>query len=213
MQNPDTKKQEGLWRGEFGDTYITRNAITDAKLAALTANWARILACTAGMPAESFLEVGANIGLNLLAIRRLTTADLHALEPNAKARQQMIDDAVVPEQNILEGLATNIALPDSSIDAAFTSGVLIHIHPDKLLASCREIHRVARRYVICVEYFSDKEEEILYRGHTQALFKRDFGAFYMDNFSDLRLLDYGFAWRRATTLDNLTWWVFEKSQP
>ena len=93
---------------------------------------------------------------------------------------------------------------------AFTSGVLIHIHPDDLLDSMGEIHRVAKRYVVCIEYFSDKPEMIPYRGHDDRLFKRDFGSYYLDNFPDLSVVDYGFSWKRLTGLDNLTWWVFEK---
>ena len=56
-----------------------------------------------------------------------------------------------------------------------------------------------------------KPETIPYRGHTEALFKRDFGSFWLDCFPDLRVLDYGFFWKRLTGLDNLTWWLFEKS--
>ena len=97
-----------------------------------------------------------------------------------------------------------------AVDMAFTSGVLIHIHPDQLPASIEEIHRVARRYIVCIEYFSDKPEMIPYRGHDDRLFKRDFGGLYLDRFPDLQLLDYGFAWKRVTGLDNLTWWLFEK---
>jgi len=206
---PQTK-QEGLWRGEFGDAYNTRNNVTDQKLAALSTNWVHVLRATMGAPPRSILEVGANVGLNLRALRGLTGAELFALEPNAAARAKLAADNVVPAANILDGLATSIRLGDASVDLAFTSGVLIHIHPKDLLASVKEIHRVARRYVVCIEYFSDKEEEIAYRGHTEALFKRDFGSFYLDNFPDLQVVDYGFAWKRLTGLDNLTWWLFEK---
>jgi pseudaminic acid biosynthesis-associated methylase len=204
--------QEQLWRGDFGNEYTDRNAINDAKLAALTSHWARVLRCTMGGPPQSILEVGANIGLNLRAIRRLTSAEFFAVEPNNKAREMLANDGVVPEKNILDGLCTDIRLPANSVDMAFTSGVLIHISPDHLLASCQEIYRVARRYIVCVEYFSDRAEEIKYRGHSDALFKRDFGGFYLDTFSDLRVIDYGFAWKRLTGLDNLTWWVFEKQR-
>ena len=71
-------------------------------------------------------------------------------------------------------------------------------------------HRVARRYIVCVEYFSDQPETIPYRGHSEVLFKRDFGSLWLDCFPDLRVLDYGFFWKRLTGLDNLTWWLFEK---
>ena len=46
----------------------------------------------------------------------------------------------------------------------------------------------------------------------EALFKRDFGLFYLENFPGLRVLDYGFLWRAVTGLDNMTWQVFEKTE-
>ncbi len=207
---PSGTFQEDLWRGEFGDAYIERNAADAARLAARTASWAEILKCLAGAPPSSILEVGANIGLNLRALRRLTAATFFAVEPNERARGVLVEERVVDADKALDGISTRIALPDASVDLVFTSGVLIHIHPDQLLPSCREIHRVARRYVVCIEYFSDKPVEIPYRGKTEALFKRDFGGFYLDHFADLTLVDYGFFWSRTTGLDNLTWWIFEK---
>ena len=86
----------------------------------------------------------------------------------------------------------------------------VNIHSKDLKEETDEIVRISRKYVVCVEYFSDKEEEINYRGNNGFLFKRDFGAFYLDNYPQLALRDYGFAWKRATGLDNLTWWLFEK---
>lgn len=203
-------KQEQLWRGDFGDSYTDRNAISDDKLAALTNHWSRVLRVTESAPPASILEVGANIGLNLRALRRLTGAELIALEPNAKARQRLVADGVVKSDRAIDGLGNAIPLATGSVDLAFTSGVLIHIHPDNLLATCKELYRVSRRYIACIEYFADKPEEVLYRGHTEALFKRDFGSYYLDQFPDLRVLDYGFTWKRVSTLDNLTWWLFEK---
>ena len=202
--------QERFWRGRFGDAYAQRNASTTAELRARTVLWARILRCMAGAPPSSILEVGANVGNNLRALRDLTGAELMAVEPNARARKKLVGDGVVTAANLRNGVAAAIDFPDGAADLAFTSGVLIHIHPDDLLGSCREIHRVARRYVVCVEYFAVEPEEIAYRGHRERLFKRDFGGFWLDNFPDLRVLDYGFAWRRLTGLGNLTWWGFEK---
>jgi spore coat polysaccharide biosynthesis protein SpsF len=203
-------RQEQLWRGHFGDAYTGRNALSDARLAALGALWTAILRPIMGAPPGSVLEVGANIGLNLRALIRLTGADLYALEPNRGARERLVADGIVPRERALDGLCDAIPLPSTSIDLVFTSGVLIHIHPDRLFASCREVHRVSSRYIACIEYFSDKPQQILYRDQPDALFKRDFGAFYLDSFPDLRVLDCGFAWKRTTGLDNLTWWLLEK---
>jgi hypothetical protein len=122
----------------------------------------------------------------------------------------LINDHVTSE--VIDGLGDAIPLPDKAIDMVFTSGVLIHIHPDNLLVTCAEIHRVSRRYIACIEYFSDKPEETTYRGNSDVLFKRDFGGYWADNFPDLRLLGYGFAWKRYSGLDNLTWWLFEKDR-
>lgn len=205
-------KQEQLWRGDFGNAYTERNTLDERHLTALTANWAQLLRCVQGRPPRSILEAGANIGLNLRALRRLTGAELLAVEPNASARSRLAADGVTNADKIFDGLCSAIPLADAAADLVFTSGVLIHIHPDDLLASCRELHRVSGRYLACLEYFADQPQEVRYRGHDEALFKRDFGGFWLDNFPDLRLLDYGFAWRRVTGLDNLTWWVFEKTR-
>jgi pseudaminic acid biosynthesis-associated methylase len=103
-----------------------------------------------------------------------------------------------------------LPLQDAAVEFSFTSGVLIHIAPDDLLASCAEIYRVSSRYIACAEYFNPTPVEIEYRGHSGVLFKRDFGGYWLDNFLDLELVDYGFLWRRATGLDDLTWWLFRK---
>lgn len=208
-EKQDTAQLE-FWRGDFGDSYIDRNSANMEHLRARVAMWAEIMNVVTGAPPKSILEVGSNIGNNLRALRTLSSARMYALEPNAQARDVLLQDKVVEAECALDGFAANIPMADSAVDMSFTSGVLIHIHPDNLLSSCREIHRVSAKYIACIEYFSDKPEMIPYRGHDDRLFKRDFGGFWMDNFSDLRLLGYGFQWKRVTGLDNLTWWIFEK---
>ncbi|MBF0176154.1 MAG: methyltransferase domain-containing protein [Magnetococcales bacterium] len=207
---PEQSRQLEQWRGAFGHDYRERNQVTEKRLHERVKVWARVLGCMDGAPPQSILEVGANVGLVMRALRRLTDAELFAVEPNAESRQRLVTDGVLPATHALDGFAAHIPLPDKAVDLAFTSGVMIHIHPDHLLASCKEIHRVSRRYIACIEYFSDKPETIHYRGHDDLLFKRDFGGFWMDNFSDLQVVDYGFFWKRLTGLDNPTWWVFEK---
>lgn len=204
--------QLDAWRGDFGDSYRDRNEGDEAMIAARTAMWTRIFQSLGDEQPMSILEVGANSGLNLRALAKQTKARLVALEPNAGARQRLIDDDVVPSMDIHDGTASAIPLADGAVDMAFTCGVMIHIAPDDLMASCAEIHRVSSRYIVCIEYFADTPQEMSYRGQDGLLFKRDFGEFWMDGFPDLRLLDYGFFWRRATSLGNLTWWLFAKDE-
>jgi hypothetical protein len=42
------------------------------------------------------------------------------------------------------------------------------------------------------------------------LFKRDFGTFYLEQWPELQLVDYGFVWKRVE-FDDLNWWLFEKA--
>jgi len=206
-------KQIETWRGAFGSAYIARNEVAPEVVQAKTFAWAQAFRALAGAMPRSILEVGANIGLNLRAIKLLCPANLFAVEPNAIARQRLVDDNVVPLDHVRDGSAADLPFDTRSMDLVFTSTVLIHVPPDELPRACQEIYRVSRRYVLCNEYFSDKPISIEYRGHNDLLFKQDFGAFWLDNFPDLRLVDYGFFWRRAAAMDNTTWWLFEKMGP
>lgn len=96
------------------------------------------------------------------------------------------------------------------MDLVFTCGVLIHVHPDDLLTACSQIVRCARKYVVCVEYFCPEPETKRYRHRDGMLFKRDFGSFYLDHFSDLKIVNCGFNWSRTTGDDNTTWWIFRR---
>lgn len=205
-----TNPQAEFWKGEFGDAYTDRNVASVEQMQARLALWSEILSHMISAPPASILEVGANLGLNLRALRLLTSARRLAVEPNKKACKILIQDGVVAPDDVREGLASAIDFPDRVADLAFASAVLIHIHPDNLQVSLNEIHRCSRRWIGCIEYFSDKLETVEYRGHNDRLFRRDFGALWLDSFEDLRVVAYGFAWKRATGLDNLTWWLFEK---
>jgi len=203
-------EQLDAWRGDVGDAYTTRNVANDAALSSRTRMWARILDPLVGDEPKSILEIGANLGLNMRALKQLTNARRIAAEPNLSARERLIGDRVLPKEAVFDATAGDLPFADGEFDMTFTCGVLIHIAPRDLAQACKEIHRVSSKYIMCCEYYSDKEEEMSYRGHVGLLFKRDFGDFWMTCHPDLTLLDYGFFWKRATGLDNLTWWLFRK---
>jgi pseudaminic acid biosynthesis-associated methylase len=203
-------EQIRLWRGAFGNSYIDRNRPDREQLRSLTRMWARMIK-PIHPPPTSIVEVGANIGLNLRALGRISDATLTAVEPNAAARRRLKSDKVVSNSRIVNAVAANLPLPDRSADLVFTCGVLIHIDPADLAAACKEIHRVSRRWILCAEYFSPEPRSIPYRGHKGQLFTRDFGRFWQARHSDLGLVDYGFFWRGAGATDDLNWWLFDKS--
>jgi len=199
-----------VWSGAFGDAYIERNRVDEPRIRQRRTMWEVILPSMQDAPPKSVLEVGANVGINLRALHGLADVELFALEPNFKARAILRADNIVPTNNILAGTADRIELSDACIDLVFTSGVLIHVAPDQLPAAYREMYRVSTRYLLTIEYFAAEPEEKLYRGQEGLLFKRDFGELWLDMFPDLRIVDYGFFWRPATGLDNLTWWLLRK---
>lgn len=193
-----------LWKSGFGNDYTERN--TRQSLPAREHLWKQIFP----IGCQSVLEVGANIGLNLEAISQRSSCQMFATEPNDMARAKLEALGLVPPQNITADTADAIHFPDRTADLVFTSGVLIHVPPDKLRDSMREIHRTAKRWIIIGEYFAPQEEMIPYRGHDNALWRRDYGSLFLDTFPDLKCTAHMFAWKRATGLDNLTFWVFEK---
>ena len=173
------------WTGAFGDAYTERNVADEAHIERRIDMWRRVLRPLSTKPPKSCLEAGANIGINLRALRMLSAIEMHAIEPNAKAREILIQDRVVPANHVLDGTVSRIDLADESIDLVFTSGVLIHVDPEHLQAACREMHRVARHYLLTIEYFASEPETKTYRGRKGFLFKRDFGALWLDLFPTL----------------------------
>lgn len=210
MSAPRQRPALEAWKGAFGNAYAGRNAADEASIERRVRMWRRVLRPIEAAPPASCLEVGANIGINLRALKTLHALEMYALEPNAKARDILVRDRVVPPDRVLDGTADRIDLADESVDLVFTSGVLIHVPPEQLAAACGEMYRVARRYLLMIEYFSSEPEEKTYRGEEGLLFKRDFGVFCLDLFPALSPVDYGFFWKPATGLDNLTWWLFAK---
>lgn len=198
------------WQGAFGDAYSARNQYSEASLASRARLFARVLQAAPLGPAARVLEVGTNVGMNLAALARLGLFALHGVDLNRGALGTLRGQPALSDRaRVAQAEAEHLPFADGAMDLVFTCGVLIHVPPARLPEACREIVRVSRRYVLCAEYFSPRAEEIEYRGQRGLLFKRDFGAFYLDGWPELAVLDYGFLWRRFE-FDDVNWWLFEK---
>ena len=197
------------WRGDWGNSYNTRNAPDADNIAARRSLFRTIFQHLPIADLNSILEVGANVGANLIVLPPVGA--IYATEPNDQARQQLISNLLHP-LNVCGDAAHMLHWPDGHIDLVFTSGVLIHIPPHMLEASCRQIVRVARRWVLAIEYFSKEPREVRYRGQDGMLWTMDYGAYYLDRFPELKPVAAGFAWQRLTGLDDLNWWLLEKRQ-
>lgn len=196
------RRLEQLWAGEFGDAYVERNREVAQHR---TPFWREILG---EFPADRVLEVGCNLGANLVAItERVRPADVFGVDVNQKALELL--RASIPGVNAVSSPARELPFRDRWFDLVFTVGVLIHQPPAVLPIVMAEIVRCSRRFVLCGEYFAPTLTEVPYRGEQGALFKRDFGALYQELFPELRLLKQGFLGRDAGW-DDVTYWVFER---
>lgn len=204
MDKDKNSRQLDAWTGEFGDAYTGRNIVDPAK---------RVMAfktMLAGLPLGKVLEVGCNRGHNLAAVANALgrPCELTGLEPNGLAFELAAKS--FPQFNFVRGNSYALPFPDASFDLVFTAGVLIHIPPERLAEAMREIVRVASKYVLCIEYFAESEQEINYRGQDGLLWKRDFGGIYPKGFTSLKLLKNGY-WAIEDGFDRTTWWLFEKA--
>ena len=183
------------WKGQFGDDYHARQFQKNRAVL-----WDKVLDLLPDKILD-VLEVGAGTGANLEALRRLSYHELWGLEPNDNARAKLQGHF-----RVAHGEAENIQAEDRTFDLVFTYGVLMHLIDP--VPAMREMYRVSRGYVMCAEYFSPCLRHMPYRDHVP-LFADDYGSLWMDNF-ELKVVGYGFCWKRATGLDNVTWWLFQK---
>ena len=201
-------EQEKFWAGEFGEEYIDRNS-SAALLAANLNYFSRSLHQARGV--QSILELGANVGMNMKALRQLLpAADLHGVEINASAAAALRDE--IGAAHVFEGSIFDYPV-DRTFDLTFTKGVLIHLNPEKLSEAYAKLYAASSKYILVGEYYNPAPVAIEYRGHSDKLFKRDFCGDMLQAYPDLELVDYGFAYRRDPNFpqDDISWFLMKKA--
>jgi len=201
-------EQEDFWSGDFGDHYIERNNSIEM-LASQLNFFSRALKSAIGV--ESCIEFGANIGVNLKAIKMLyPNMDLNAIEINESAQMEL--SKVVNHSNIYKG--SILDYPVSKVfDLVIIKGVLIHINPQMLKKTYEKLVESTCKYLLVAEYYNPSPVSLSYRGYKDRLFKRDFVGEIIDNFPSMKLIDYGFSYRRDPHFpqDDITWFLLEKT--
>lgn len=200
-------EQEKFWAGEFGTDYISRNQ-GDALLASNLDFFAKALRGVREV--KTCIEFGANIGMNLKALKLLHPGfEQFGIEINAEAAEQLAN--VIPSENVHHASILEFQ-PDRVWDLVLIKGVLIHINPEKLPHVYDKLVTASGRYLLVAEYYNPAPVAIPYRGHTDRLFKRDFAGEIMDRHPQMRLVDYGFVYRRDPNFpqDDITWFLMEK---
>ena len=200
-------EQEAFWAGKFGTEYIQRNQ-GDALLASNLDFFAKALRATRGV--NTCIEFGANIGMNLKALKLLhPDQEQHGIEINADAAHELAQ--IIPADHVHHSSILNFS-PNRTWELVLIKGVLIHINPDELPQVYDKLVSSSSRYLLVGEYYNPAPVAIPYRGHTDRLFKRDFAGEIMDRHPQMELVDYGFAYRRDPNFpqDDITWFLMEK---
>lgn len=199
--------QEAFWAGQFGTEYIGRN--DSNQLLASNLNFFTKALEQAGR-ITSCLELGANIGMNLKALQLLYPGiNLKGVEINPDAAGQL--RKLIGSNNVYEGSVFDYPVTDK-VDLSLIKGVLIHINPEMLNVVYEKLYQATDRYILVCEYYNPTPVTVSYRGHADRLFKRDFAGEMLDKYSDLSLVEYGFACRRdpAFPQDDITWFLMER---
>ena len=200
-------EQEAFWAGNFGTEYIERNK-GEVLLASNLSFFAKAL--EASRSVKSCIEFGANIGMNLKALKLLyPMQQQYAIEINSDAAREL--SLVIPSENVYQTSIFDFN-PQQNWDLVLIKGVLIHINPDELSKVYDKLVSSCGRYLLVAEYYNPVPVAITYRGHNDKLFKRDFAGEIMDSHPQMELIDYGFAYRRDPIfpLDDITWFLMEK---
>ncbi len=181
------------WMGGFGKRYTDRNALTLAEMEGIHQRRYGFTRMELNREvlgnmdrSMTILEVGANIGNQLLCLKRMGFTRLCGVE----LQRYALCIARSRTRNIPLVQADGFQLPfqDDAFDMLLTSGFLIHIHPSKFKEIASEIYRCAREYIWGLEYYADERTEILYRERQSLLWKADYSKLYQGLFNGLEVV-------------------------
>ena len=200
-------EQEKFWANEFGTEYIERNQ-GDQLLASNLNFFTKALQQTGKI--DSCIEFGANIGMNLKALKLLyPSINLTAIEINENAANSLGE--LIGNDNVYNGSIFDFKV-ESKVQLSMIKGVLIHINPNMLQKVYEQLYDSSEKYILIAEYYNPTPVALNYRGHDDRLFKRDFAGEFLDKYKDTELIDYGFSYRRdpAFPQDDITWFLIKK---
>ena len=188
-------RQENAWSGEFGRGYTDRNMMSPDEVDRLYVHNYGISRTAlnkeflGGVVEKNnkILEVGCNIGNQLLLLKKMDYNDLWGIELQDYAVE--IARKRIDGINIVKGSAFDTPFKDNYFDVVFTSGLLIHISPDDIEKVLDEMYRCTNSYIWGFEYYTPNGYQMVnYREKNNLLWKTDFSRLFLDRFSDLELV-------------------------
>ena len=148
--------------------------------------------------------------MNLKAIKLLfPSIHLFGIEINKQAAQELV--AIIGNNNVYRGSIFDYK-PLVKYQISLIKTVLIHINPEMLKDVYEKLYNSSSKYILVCEYYNPSPITVKYRGHSDRLFKRDFAGEMLEIYTDLKLVDYGFCYKRDRTFpqDDISWFLLEK---
>ena len=192
MSSNETTQMK-TWKGDFGRAYTDRNPQTTEELNAL---YEKSFGVTRTRLNEEFLgrfdrsikilEVGCNVGTQLVCLKNMGFANLFGIELQGYALKKAKNK--LSDSNFIQGSALNLPFENRSFDLIFTSGVLIHISPENINQVIGEMIRCTKKYIWGYEYYSKNYEMIRYRDENHLLWKADFSKLFIEAANNIKLI-------------------------
>lgn len=187
-------RQKETWSSNFGQEYTDRNIYSPVELNKFYEKEFGISRETMNKEFLSsyinkdskILEIGCNVGNQLRLLQDMGYKNLYGIELQDYAVQKSKE--LTRGINIIQGVGDDIPFRDNYFDLVFTSGVLIHIPPQLIKHTMREIYRVSKRYIWGFEYFSKEYIEVEYRDKEGLLWKGNFCNLYCEEV-DLKVVN------------------------
>lgn len=201
------------WSGEFGEKYTDRCRVTPTSRADIFKEI--ISGIFPNHSAIRVLEVGCNRGHNLIAL----TLASNSMSDDTRIGINPV--GIEPQKklcrwpNIINGNCYNLPWGVPCFDLVFTSGVLIHIPPEKLADALSEMNRVSKKYILMIEQEAESETPKNYRDFEDkaGFWARPYGDIFHSQFPETNLVKYG----KVRDIGDDGWgftdcsyWVFKK---
>jgi pseudaminic acid biosynthesis-associated methylase len=172
-------EQTEFWKNDFGKEYTSRNTFSKEKWDGFYKEHFGVTKIDMNNEFLSeldkdikILEVGCNVGNQLKGLQDMGFTNLYGIELQQGAVEKSKN--LFQGLNIIQGNGFDIPFKNNFFDVVYTNGVLIHISPNDLGIIIKEMTRCSSKYIWGFEYFSEKMEEIEYRGNKGFLWKNDF---------------------------------------
>jgi spore coat polysaccharide biosynthesis protein SpsF len=205
MKKKKYNEQELFWANKFGNEYSKRKGHDPIK--SLINLFSNILSNTRKI--NNIIEFGPNIGRNIYAIKQINSKyKFTGVEINQFACKKLekIKNLEIVNKSILEFEG------NTKYDFVLIKNVLIHINTSHLNTAYKKLYESSKKYICMIEYFNPTPTKILYRGHKNKLFKRDFCREIMKKYPKLKLINYGFVYKYDSKYpcDNINWFLLKK---